>query len=274
MAIIHVTGLPRHGKSSYVVARTLTEDLCYFNWRYDSACKAIKARNAKYGLTHSLPPQRHVVFGNLIMWERFPKLQIYPMNGWEFGANNSICPYTKPLVPYGVYVFDEARKYFGSKADNKELPPWVTQGFEQHGHIFLKIILITHRPEELNKDIRPICEERIHIEKSIHYYRVNGKIIKSDKFLEYGILEKTVWYGREFGSLKAHEDYVNGNDPEAGKPFKYTFFGAINEHYNPTQYSTEMENLNQDFRYFDDDVCDERPKEWSNYKRTEKKNGK
>lgn len=271
MAIIHVTGDPRAGKSSYVVARTITDDMQFNNWRYKAACRYIKSRNRFYGITRTLPPQRHVIYSNMSIWRRYPTMSNYPMSGWEFGAPNPYCK-TKPLVPYGVYVFDEAHRYFDSKGD-KELPPWVTQAFELHGHIFLKIFLITQRPVRLHKDIRAIADERIHIEKSIHTYIVNGKKVKSDKFLNHGKLIQTEWYGRQFASAGEHDAYVDGKDDESkelGKPFKYVFYGSINNHYNPHAYAVEMEDLSKDFNYNDYGTT-QRPDEWSNYKKV--KNG-
>lgn len=267
MAIIHVTGDPRAGKTSYVAARTLTEDLQYFNWRYASACSYIKAKNKYSEFTRSLPPQRHVVYSNMMLWRRYPNMASYPMSGFEFGAPNKFC-YTRPLTAYGVYLFDEAQRYFDSKGDSV-LPPWVTQAFELHGHIFLKILLITQRPVRLHKDIRAICSERIHIEKSVHTYLVGRRKIKTDKFLDYGRLIKTVWHGRQFRSAGEHEKYVDGEraeDKKLGKPFKYVFKGDIKSHYDPYAYAVEMEDLSKDFNYIDYGPT-ERPAEWSNYKK-------
>ena len=273
MAIIHVTGMPRHGKSSYVTARILNEDMTYFNSRYKKACAYIKFKNKQNGTSRALPPFRHVVYGNMFIYRKFPYMCMYPMSGWEFGAKNNVCPETLPIMTFGVYAFDEARKYFGSKSDNRDLPPWVVQAFEQHGHSHLKIFLITHRPEELNKDIRPLCEERIHIEKTTHYYKVGKAKVKSDKLLGYGKLYKTIWHGRQFDNLNDHENYVDGKDKTAGKPYKYVFHGAINNHYNPTQFANEMEDNTKDFRYLSEKMCNDRPNSWSNYKKAEKVNG-
>ena len=267
MAIIHVTGDPRAGKTSYSVARTLTEDLTYFNARYDDACKYIKNKNKTNEFERSLPPQRHVVHSNVLMWRRFPNMESYPMSGFEFGAPNKFCK-TKSLVPHGVYVFDEAQRYFDSKGDSA-LPPWVSQAFELHGHIFLKLILITQRPVRLHKDVRAICSERIHIEKSVHTYLIGKKKVKADKFLDVGLLIKTVWYGRQFKSAGEHERYVDSerkDDKKLGKPFKYEFKGDIKSHYDPYAYAVEMEDLDKDFNYIDYGPT-ERLWEWSNYKK-------
>lgn len=274
MGIIHTTGDPRAGKTSYVVARNLTENMTYFNWRYSSACASIKLKNKTYGVDRQMPPQRHVVHGNITIRQKYPTMQIYPMSGWEFGCPNPYCK-TKPFVPFGVYVFDEAQRYFDSKGDGKELPPWVTQAFELHGHIFLEIYLITQRPVRLHKDIRAICSERIHIEKSVHTYIINGKKVKSNKYLDNGKLIKTVWYGRTFDSAGEHEAYVDGKDKDSkhlGHKFTYEFVGDIKSHYDPYEYATEMEDLNQDFNYIDFGAT-ERPESWTNYKKA-KKDGK
>ena len=266
--LIHITGDPRAGKTSLAVAEILTEDMGWFNWRYQSACKAIKERNKKRGLTHTMPPQRHVVSGNITIATHCPRMSIYPMSGWEFGCPNSYCK-TRPFIPYGVYIFDEAQRYFDSKGEGKELPPWVTQAFELRGHIFLKIILITQRPVRLHKDIRSVCSMRIHVEKSVHMYMIGKRKVKSREYLNEGKLVKTVWYARMFNSAGEHEAYVDGKDKESkhlGKAFKYVFNGDIKSHYNPYEYAVEMEDLSKDFNYVDYGAT-ERPDEWSNYKK-------
>lgn len=278
MARIHVTGNPRAGKTSYVVARIITENMQYFNWRYQSACSYIKAKNKTCGYSRSMPPQRHVVYSNINIWRRYPNMASYPFSGWEFGAPNQYCPYTRPLMPYGVYAFDEAQRYFDSKGEGRDLPPWVTQGVELSGHIFLELIFITQRPPRLHKDIRSICDERIHIEKSIHTFKIGKKTVKADKFLDTGKLIKTEWFGREFDSMGDHETYVDGgkDSEKLGRKFKYVFEGDIRNHYNPYQYALEMEDLNKDFEYLDNPIR-QRPAEWSNYKKptkAEKRDGK
>lgn len=273
MSIIHVTGDPRAGKTSWVVSKIIREKMQFFNSNYSQACKAIKEKNKATGATRALPPQRHVVSGNILIQQHYPNMTIYPMSGWEFGAPNPYCK-TKAFIPNGVYVFDEAQRYFDSKGEGKELPPWVTQAFELHGHIFLEIYLITQRPVRLHKDIRSICSERIHIEESIHTYIIDGHKKKTKEFLNKGKLIRTDFYGHQFTSAGEHEAYVDGVDKESkslGKPFKDHFDGDIREYYNPYEYAVEMEDLNQDFNYLDYGA-NERPQEWTNWKKKVKNN--
>jgi len=274
--LIHITGLPRAGKTSLAVAMTIVEDMNYSNWRYTSCREYIKARNKKYGATCTLPPQRHVVHSNIAIKRKYPNMESYLMSGFEFGAPNKFCDITRPLLPYGVYIWDESQRYFDSKGD-RELPPWVTQAFELRGHIFLKIILITQRPPRLHKDVRAICDVRIHVEKSVHTYLIGRRKVKSNKFLDDGILIETTWYGREFASMGDHEAYVDAKGSEAkklGKPFKYTFKGNIKSHYDPYAYAVEMENLDNDFSYLNYDIPNQKPASWVNYKKEQKKDGK
>lgn len=273
--LIHITGNPRAGKTSLAVAMEIDEDMKFDNWRYKASCKYIKAKNKVTGITRALPPQRHVIHSNIIFKRNFPNMSAYPMSGFEFGAPNPYCKATRPLVPYGIYIFDEAQRYFDSKGD-RELPPWVTQAFELRGHIFLKIILITQRPPRLHKDVRSICDTRIHIEKSVHTYLVGKKKVKSSKFLDIGRLIETTWYGREFSSMGDHEAYVDAQGKDAkklGKPFKYIFKGDIRSHYDPYAYAVEMEDLSQDFNYINFDGPQQKPSEWLNYKKEMKKSG-
>lgn len=267
--LIHITGLPRAGKTSLAVAIEIDEDMNFINWRYSASCQYIKNRNKRYGVACTLPPQRHVVHSNIVIKRKYPNMESYLMSGWEFGVPNKFYKKTRPLVPYGVYIFDEAQRYFDSKGD-RELPPWVTQAFELRGHIFLKIILITQRPPRLHKDVRSICDIRIHVEKSIHTYLIGEKKVKSRKFLDTGRLIETTWYGREFNTMGDHEAYVDAKGSEGkklGKCFKYTFKGDIKSHYDPYAYAVEMENLDNDYSYENYDVPDSKPAEWLNYKK-------
>lgn len=156
MAIIQVCGKPRKGKTSLVVAMILNEYMKYINSNWASSVRYTKNQNTVYGYNRTLPPQRHVVSANFDIYKRVPKMHSYHISGWEFGCPNPFV-YTKPLIPFGVYAFDEAQRYYDSKGDSK-LPPWVTQAFELHGHLFLTIFLITQRYIRLNSDIRELAE--------------------------------------------------------------------------------------------------------------------
>lgn len=263
MAIYHICGKPRKGKTSLAVAMVLNEYMKYNNDSWHSSIKYIRNQNLTEGINRTLPLQRHVVSANFDIYKRVPNMHSYPINGWEFGVPNPLC-YTKPFIPYGVYVFDEAQRYWDSKGDSK-LPPWVTQAFELHGHIFLTIFLITQRYIRLSADIRELVEKFIYVEESIHTYIVNGKKVKSNKFLPYGKLIKTVWKGREFEDGEQIDLYVKKGE-KVGKPFKYEFDGNIKSHYNPYAFAVNMENLNADFNYLDY-VLTDRPKEWSDFKK-------
>lgn len=260
----HVNGKPRRGKTSYVVARVLNEDLKYINERYYLSCEYIKDQNKTLELKRSFPPQRHVVSANFKIKRIYPNMESYDISGFEFGVPNPYCS-VKPLIPYGVYVFDEAQKYFDSKGE-KELPPWVTQAFEWRGHIFLKIYLISQRVMRLNVDIRDTVDIFTYIEKSTHTYIINGKKVNANKFLDYGKLIKTVWSGRRFESADEEVAYIKG-DKTLGEPFKYEFFGNIKEHYNPHNYAVNVEDLSKDFKYYDYQLITNRPKEWDDYKK-------
>lgn len=271
MAIIHVTGNPRAGKTSYVVARVLTEHMKFNNVRYKSLKGYIKSLYTKYGLVRTLPPQRHVVFSNIDIHRRFPTMNSYDLSGFEFGKPNVYCPWTRPLVPYGVYVFDESQKFFDSKSENKNLPFFVSEAVEQAGHIMLELIFITQRPVRLNTDIRSICHERIHIEKSVHTYKFGKKTFKSSDLIAGGRIVKTEFFGREFDTIGDHEAYVKESNKEAkslGRKFKYVFEGDIRKHYNPRQFENEMIDAEHDFEY-ERNPDKPLPADWSKLKEIE-----
>lgn len=266
--IEYVNGKPRKGKTSYVVARVITEYMLFFNENYQNCLSYIKSLN-KDGFNLTIPPQRHVVSSNFDIYRRYPTMKSYEISGFEFGIPNSKAPEVKKLIPYGIYVFDEIQRYWDSKGDDSKLPPWVTQAFELHGHIFLTIFLIAQRYMRLNKDIRDLVNRFIYIEESIHTFLVNGHKIKVDKFIP-GQLVKTEWFGREFTSDADYENYLSGKEPNAGKKFKYEFVGDIRNHYDPYNYSVDIQNNENDFDY-DSCLSDVRPSSWDNWKKDQKK---
>lgn len=267
--IIHVSGKTRRGKSSLVTAMVLDKYMKYYNSNYTNCCSYIKWQNKTYGRNLSLPPQRHVVCSNFDLTRKYPNMQSYQVSGYTFGAPNQFDADVKPLIPYGVYIFDECQRYWDSKED-RHLPPWVTQAFELSGQAYLTIYLISQRYIRLHPDIRAIVDLFIYVEESEHTFIVNGKKVKSDKFLPFGRLVKTEWKGREFEDEGDIEAYIKSKENKhLGKPFKYVFHGDIRKHYNPTNYAVNLEDLSKDYRYFDDvPLSTKRPASWDNYKKT------
>lgn len=195
----------------------------------------------------------------------------YELSGFEFGKPNALCPWTRPLVPYGIYVFDEAQKFFDSKSDSKSLPYFVSEAVEQAGHIMLELFFITQRPVRLNSDIRSICHERIHIEKSIHTYQFGKKTFKSSDLIAGGRIVRTEFFGREFDTVGDHEAYVKESNKESknlGRKFKYVFNGDIRRHYDPYQFKDEMIDGEHDFEY-ERDPEKQAPADWSKLKEIE-----
>lgn len=260
-----ICGKRRTGKTSLAAARELNEDLRFFNVRYENAVSYIKMKNKYENLDLTLPPQRHVVSANFEISRRYPNMCSYQISGYEFGVPHKKAPELKKLIPYGVYIFDEAQRYFDSKGDNK-LPPWVTQCFELSGHIHIDITLISQRYIRINKDIRDIVDEFIYIEESLHTFNVDGRKTKADTILPFGRLVKTEWFGRKFRSEAEIENYLTGKDPKAGEKYYYSFDGDIMSHYDRFNYATDFEDDYKDFGY-DDAMVDERPASWDNYKK-------
>ena len=267
--IEYVNGKPRKGKTSYVVAKIMNEHMRFFNEEYQSCKSYLKSLN-KSGFNLTEPPERHVVSSNFDIYRKYPTMLSYHISGYEFGIPNPKAPEVKKLIPYGVYAFDEIQRYWDSKGDDSKLPPWVTQAFELHGHIFLTIYLIAQRYMRLNKDIRDLVNRFVYIENSIHTFVVNGHKVKTDKFIP-GKLIKTEWFGREFNSDAEYEAYLTGKEPKAGEKFYYEFEGDIRNHYNPHNYSVDIQNNENDFDY-DSELNDTRPASWDNWKKEQKKN--
>lgn len=266
--IIQVVGKTRAGKTSLVTAMILNDFMRFRNTQYQASVKYTKFQNKAYNRNLKLPPQRHVVSANFDIYRKFPSMKNYDISGFEFGVPNKYQK-TKKLIPYGIYAFDESNRYWDSK-DTRGLPPWVTQVFEWSGHIYLTIFLITQRYIRLSPDIRGIVDKFIFIEKSVHTFKVGRRTVKSDKFIP-GKLIKTEWSGREFEYEGELEQYMKHTEKNLGQPFSYTFEGDIRKHYNPTAFAVNMENLDNDFEYYNNDGIMERPVEWDTWKKEAKK---
>lgn len=263
-----VIGKPRSGKTSYVVAKTLNEDLNYLNDRYKAFVKYVNFYNKTQNIPLSLPPQRHVVFSNIDIYRQYPNMRSYPINGFEFGTNNKFQK-TKRLVHYGVYIFDECQRIWPSKY-NFTLPPWVTDAFELRGHIDLNIYLIAQKLTKLHSDIRATVDVFTLIQKSVHTYEINGKKFKTTKLLGYGKLLKTVFHGIHFSEESQVLKYLNENINQ-GENFTYTFEGAIDNHYNPYSFEKDVSDSDDDYTYDDYVVPNKRPEAWDSYRKAFKK---
>lgn len=269
--LTHVFGKPGSGKTSYVVHKIVTEDLCYINWRYRATLDYIKNYNKSHIRQLTSPPERHVVFANIDIHRTLPSMSSYPINGFEFGAPNNFQK-VKRLVPYGVYIFDEAQQYWDSKGES-HLPPWVNRIFELRRHIGIDIYCITQKMIRLHSDIRSTVDLFVKIDKSIHTYEINGKKVKSKKFLDTGTLLKTEFFGVEFEDESEVQAYLNGNHA-VGKKFKEIHDGDIRKCYNPHEYAVELEDGNTDYNYTDYNqpttMCNI-PESWRNYKKAKAK---
>ncbi len=264
-----VCGKPGAGKTSYVVAHVINEEFRFNNSRYHAARRYIKQMNS-LGQNLTPPPNRHAVFANFDIYRKYPNMKNYEISGWDFGVPNDIHKTTKRLMPYGLYVFDEAQRYFDSKSD-KPLPPWVTQAFELRRHISMDIYLIAQRYIRIHKDIRDIADVFTYIDEIQHTYVLpSGRKIKSDKLLPIGKLIKTVWKYHQFESEDLLSQYIAG-EKSLGVKGKYEFNGDINKHYNTHAYATMVEDLSKDFSYYDRTTLSEkRPESWDNFKKVTK----
>lgn len=263
-----VIGKPRSGKTSYVVAKIIEEDLTYLNARYESFCEYLKNYNKTHNKELSFPPEKHVVHANFEIFTQFPNMHSYTINGFEFGTKTQFQK-TKRLVPHGVYAFDECQRIWPSK-NNFTLPPWVTDAFELRGHIDLKIYLIAQKLTKLHSDIRATVDVFTLIKKSIHTYLIDGKRVKTHKLLGYGNLLSTTFYGIHFEEeaqiLKYLQDGTN-----VGQSFIHTHKGSIDENYNPYSFEKEVTDNDDDFNFVNNVVPNKRPKAWDTYKKELKK---
>lgn len=266
-----VCGKPGKGKTSYVVAHIINEEFKFNNSRYFMSLSYIQSLSNTHGIKLAIPPERHVVTANFDIYRMYPKMKNYEMSGWDFGVPNVHHPTTRQLIPYGLYAFDEAQRYFDSKSD-KPLPPWVTQAFELRRHIGLDIYLMTQRYIRIHKDIRDIADVFTYIDEITHTYLMpNGKKCKSHVLLSEGKIVKTKWDFHQFENETELQRYIDG-EKNLGVKNKYVFVGDINLHYNTHNYAVALEDLSKDFQYHDYvPLNEERPATWDNYKKSDKK---
>ena len=268
-----VCGKPGKGKTSYVVAHVVNEELKFNNPRYFRSLDYIRSLSNKHGIKLAEPPERHVVHANFDIYTRFPAMKNYEMSGWDFGVPNTYHPTTRQLIPYALYIFDEAQRYFDSKSDI--LPPWVTQAFELRRHIGIDIYLIAQRYIRIHKDIREIADVFTYIDEITHTYILpSGKKCKSHVLLPEGKIIETKWDFHQFENENELQRYIDG-ERHLGVRGHYKFVGDINQHYDTHNYAVKLEDLSKDFEYHDySPVLEEKPETWSNYKKAKKKKSK
>ena len=226
--------------------------------------------NSSEDIKLTAPPERHVVFSNFEIKNFYPDMSSYLMTGWDFGTPNTYHKTTRRLMPFGLYIFDEAQRYFDGKS-NTVLPPWVTEAFELRGHIFIDIVLIAQKYMRMHSDIRATADLFTYIEESIHTFIIKGKKVHSKKFLASGKLIKTRWIGRQFTEEYEIERYLKG-EKELGTKFNYVFDGDIRDYYDPYSFAVKLEDCSKDFNYYDyNNTFGDRPDSWSSYKKDVKK---
>ncbi len=244
----------------------------HINSQYENCVNYIREYNKTHDLQLSEPPQRHTVYSNIDIHRTLPDMSSYPINGFDFGTPNRYHTTTKRLLPYGVYVFDEAQRYWDSKS-TQNLPPWVNRVFELRGHIFIEIYAITQKLTRLHSDLRSTVDTFTLIKKSVHTFIVNGKKIKTERFLKKGKLIQTIFHGVHFDDESEAVAYLAG-DHTVGEKFTETHYGDIRENYDAYEFAVELEDGDHDFNYDDynepEALCS-LPQSWTDYRKERNK---
>ena len=268
MSIIHISGKPRKGKTSLVVAMNISALNGTDDERYIEAVHYIKSLQ-KQGENVSLPPQNHVVSANIDIKDDYPNCKAYKVSGFNLALpaeddKGKEIMQTERLIPYGTYILDECAKYY----KYKQLPPAVLRMYELHGHYFLLFFLISHRYIGLNKDLRALVDKFWYVIGCKHKYNVNGKIIWCDKYRKDGSeLLETHWVYMEFedeGDLDLYLKSTSTDKKHLGKKSTFTFKGDITKHYDAYNYKKYFEKHSKDFSYSTNNELDNilEPKSW------------
>lgn len=261
---------PKTGKSQYVAICVLDDYMDEYNENYEAFVEHVKWYNKTYGTNLTLPPQEHVVNSNLTIQRDFPYARTYDISGFDFGKPTPFLKLPR-LMKYGVYVFDEAHEIWPSSKQMYSLPPWVTQCFNELGHLFIKAYLIAPDYKMIHPDVRKTARVYTKIESSIHTYKRSSKRTFKDKRIDlpYPIIKTTIT-GVKFQTENEIERYLNGE--KVGEPFKKIHYGDIRDNYDPFEYGAELEDSGSDYTY--GEVCHKtRPPEWKTYRELEKKMG-
>ena len=237
--IILYKGQTRAGKTSDVVAHT-TLDYKYNNkWRMQNAQIVVDDLNAR-GFTE-LELKEHVYYSNFRMNLK-KGIETHHVRFDELGIPNNDYR-TMNLCPGAVVIIDEPDAQANSRS-NKIFNDYIHGFLKFHGHLQVTLILITQDPFRLDKIIRGLTHEVVHVYKKIDRYGFFTKKLKKSIWIE--------WH------YSGSEELINmgfKGVPPTGELRKYkyireeffTYKGNVHELYDSRSYANLF--LYKDMKY-------------------------
>ncbi len=164
-------------------------------------------------------PNRHTVYADYIIKNRFPSIQSYYVDGFKIALPNPFFD-TAFFAPYSKIFLDEAQKYYDSRM-SKYIRECVYRFYQLHRHNHLDIYMTCQRLGNIDLNIRDISERIIYVE---------SLELKKDS---YGQIIKMTWTVSEFNSLKEAESYIDtSKTSDKSKQKTYEYAGNIFNLYN------------------------------------------
>lgn len=214
-----ICGEPGRGKTAlmtYFAVQKMVDEGFTLWWQ---SCREID--NLKKGGFSALVslPQRHTVYADYLIKNRYMQAQSYYTSGFNIALPNPFFQ-TTFFAPFSQIFLDEAQKYYDSRMC-RYLRECVYRFYQLHRHNHLDVYMTCQRLGNIDLNIRDIAERIIY---------VNNITTKTDALNR--IIE-CKWNVVEFNSLKDAEAYIdNNNKSVACKSQTYTFNGNIFDYYN------------------------------------------
>lgn len=157
----------------------------------------------------------------------------YRVDGFKIGLPNPEHE-TLFLPPYSTMALDEARRYYDARI-SYDLPEWVSDFYQLHGHNNLNIFMAAQRLEDIDVRIRAVATNYFYVRK-LRHFKIKGEIVLSWwRGWEYDFLkdaeamkEPCSLLTRAFRRLFGLDNFIRSKN--------YVYFGNIFNHYDSFYY--------------------------------------
>ena len=256
---------PRYGKTCYMTYKA--NELAFDRLRLKAAQSEINLLNDG-GFNYELPGDSIISSNYPMIFKKFgySKRHTRIINPYRLGFYNEFVD-THLDIPYGVYCITESQKYLNSRK-SKEFPDWQSRWYEQHGHLYLDILLDTQRVKLIDANIRELASftEIVHLKTIYDEFDKPCKLIWTIRELENSeVLDGYLSSGKRdkdcYVEKKVVADYnvFSLYDSRCCKPkfFEGKFDKKIDYTTTPLLKTTK-----EDFSFYYDKLDDKRPKDF------------
>lgn len=219
-----ICGEPGNGKTAlmtYFAIQKMTNE----GWNlWTNSCKRIQELYAGGFKNLRYLPQKHTVYSDYVIRNKWFNIQSYYCNGFNVALPNPFFE-TMFFAPYSQIFLDEAQKYYDSRM-SKYIRECVYRFYQLHRHNHLDIYMTCQRLGNIDLNIRDISRRIIYVEKLD---------IEKDEF---GRIVKMKWHTIEFTCLKFAEAFLDNDNKSVQHEKKdYEYTGNIFDFYS--SYSNE-----------------------------------